>query len=535
MLNMNNPALSYTFRALRPVISCEKSPTPKLHASSLKNINILLLGFSQDNKGKERKLGVRLDTIQHLCNAVSRQVRDRFRNLTIHFIVHQQGQLAEALGMAGQEIMNHPAAEAALHLLTETRHVDESALIGTAVMRQNLFGGLASRNAYLALCSISSDRYEDLKEARRHAFHLSWHAIDVLLHHSELPSYTGDIQDIIQRRRNTLEITAANLQADVFAAVMSSLHGDREAVQAIARQRGKNILSITSSHKPELYPFTLADDTTLAAMKQLNRVPVQKKRQIDIALALSRQVGLTFDENDLAEWLAFAVPAQDLAWCGTKGRDILGSAINASANAYVRANAYHVSEVTGVEPASILELDNSYNPYAEDDFNRSIHEKMIDDIFKDTITRGLEYGSAEAFSQMANEQNIRLLEGHMIGWCASALQTAGLAFGQALAEGGDPAEAAHSRFLQDRDKTPWESLRDLSENVISKQRDGEHLMLDNLEKMTADSKRLARLNQSIKVTLSDAEYRREYGTDHPANGRPPVAKPERQPDRIVAE
>lgn len=58
-----------------------------------------------------------IESVTQACNAISQQVKDDFRELTLHYIVHHEGQRMEALGLAGQEVLYHPAAETALQLL----------------------------------------------------------------------------------------------------------------------------------------------------------------------------------------------------------------------------------------------------------------------------------------------------------------------------------------------------------------------------------------------------------------------------------
>jgi hypothetical protein len=352
-------------------------------------------------------MGLQVTAITDTCNGIARQIRDRFRGLTVHYIIHHEGRRAEALGMAGHEILYHPASETALHLLTKARPEEESALIGVAVARQNLFMGLASRDSLLALCTINADQYDSLKEARRHAYHLAWHALDALEYHSDPDNRSFIPREVIIRKRNTLEMAAANMQADVFAAVMSVLQGDRETVRKLGATRGLAALQARISHSPERYPFALAADSVGGALGTLRNKAVPKKKYIDVALRAARQINKAFDENSLRQWLSFSEPAQDMAWRGYDGAQILSAAINTSEDTLVRSIGYLVSEVTGITPVPASDI--GYSPFADDSFNEKMHEKAIDEIFEDVIAAGLRLNSADPLFDAANRQNHKIL------------------------------------------------------------------------------------------------------------------------------
>lgn len=205
---------------------------------------------------------MQIETVLQVCHQISRQIGDSFKQLTVHYIVHHEGQRVEALGLAGQEVLHHPAAQTALHLLTRARHSEESTLVGVAVARKPVLFGLASHDTVLALCSINIDQYTNVKEARRHACHLAWHAIDALEYGNDPDNVVGSSREVLIRRRGVLDLASANIRADIFAAVLGALQGDRDAVRKIGQGRAVNALQTMPNHNPENYPYIIAMEAT---------------------------------------------------------------------------------------------------------------------------------------------------------------------------------------------------------------------------------------------------------------------------------
>lgn len=469
---------------------------------------------------------VSIDTASQVCRAISRQVRDSYKNLTLHYIVHYGHQRLESFGLAGQEIMYHPAAESGIHLLATSKPAIESTMIGLAVARQKLFLGLASKDSLLALCSFNIDSYQSLPESRRHAYHLAWHAIDSCEYHSNPDNGSGKDRTIITRRRNTIQMASANLRADVFAGIMCTLQGDTDALGRIAKQRAKDSLRARAGYHPENYPFIIAADAVSTMTARIKSKPTSKNRQIGIALQGARELGLAFEEKSIRHWLSFSEPAQEMAWQGFSESEILGAAINTSDDTYVRATGYLVSEATGIKPASILELRDRYSPFADNSHNRKVHDHSVDKIFEDVIAQGLRQKNIIPFLDMANTQNQKLAEGYAVGWCAAPLQASAKAFQNSLAKGTEEAEwAARREFEDTRTGTGWDVLKTLSSRIIKVHRNGDPMTLADLEDLCKTESAYSLIGRSVNTTAQNLSSARtqEHSGPRPRSPAPAVA------------
>ncbi len=470
-------------------------------------------------------MAVQTDTVAHACTAIARQIRDRHKELSIHFIAHHEGQRTEALNLAAQEVIGHPAAASAIQILSKAKQTPDSALAGMAVAGQNLFGGLISRNSFLALCPLNIDRYPTLKDVRQQAYHLAWHAIDTLNYHNGIESRADTDSEITVRQRNALEIAGAHLRADIFAALMMGLQGDMDAIQRTGVTRGRGVLEVSVSQNPEHYPFIAAIEATQLVLEQIRQKSPPRKKYVECAFRTASEIGKVFDEAALKQWLLFSDPAQDMAWRGYSREQILGAAINTSEDTYVRATAYLISEVTKIKPASLTDIRRNYSPFADDAFNSTIHRKAIETVFEDIIARGIQPGQAGALIEMANKQNERLLEGHVIGWCASALQSTARALESIGNRDSDnELEALVKReFSAEIARTGWETLKFVGKMIVGEYREGRHVTLNTVADICRENRAASAIEKSIQATLRDFGLRKNQAT-YSASQSPALAR-----------
>lgn len=450
-----------------------------------------------------------LDTVSEACRAVSRQIRETYRNLHIHFIVHHGGQRREALAMSAQEILSHPAAETALHMLQKVRKSEDSSILGTTVATRHMFFGLVSQDAILSLCTINLEQFQTLKDAQRYAWHLAWHAIDAYMFHNQ-PENRFDKPEVILRRRNAIEMAGANLRADTFSAIISALQGDLSAIRGIGTGRALSALQTRSLHNPEFYPFVLAKESCDFAVQEFLRTAPSKRKHVMLALRTASDIGRMIDNESLRHWLAFSEPAQDMAWRSFSPEDILGAAVNTSDNTSVRAIGHLVAELTGVQPTSVLNAKSIYSPFTDDAFNERLHEKAVQSVFEDVIAQGIRQRSADPFIRTANSQNESLTEGQILGWCAAALQTAGKVYQRALESGNHDYEISLRReFEGERKLTSWKELRSIGKDVIHEYRQGNIVTLGRLEQICGSDKALSSIRRAIIATTKDPQYQRK--------------------------
>lgn len=465
---------------------------------------------------------LQLDAVAQLCQQITKQVRENYKVLTVHFIVHHDGHRNEALGVTAQEIIHHPAAETAMRLMQKSRLNEESALLGTAVARHNVFLGMAWRDHLLALCTINIDHINSMKEVRAQAWHLTWHALDAYNYSQNPDGRGGPARDVIVRRRTAAEMARANLQADAFSALMCAMSGDRDALRDIGKQRALNTLTTRSAHMPEFFPYAIAMEATEFSFRNMGDKLPSKRMMIPTALKMARAIDKAISPETLTNWFEFCEPAQDMAWRGFNKEDILSAAINTSPDTFVRSTGHMLKDMIAVEPSSFLDISQHYSPYADDAVNEKLHEKLVEQIFEDIIAKGLSQHNPDPFLKLANKQNEELSEGRIIGWCASGLQAAARII-QTSNDDKQTENMVRREFQDGRNKTSWESLQNLGDRVVQHQREGEIITLSRLSEIAGEDKGSKSVQASVQATINDPDYQSKLGyinTPAPASPGP---------------
>ena len=451
-------------------------------------------------------MGLRIDSVESACALIARQTQEAYNDLAMHFIVHGKGQLNERIALSEHEIIRHPAGDTARSILKKIPKTDYSSFLGMAVAQQKGFLGLTSKDHVLALFNVNVDNYADIRDAKVHLYHLVWHAID-LMDIRQRPEYKRKFKSgPMIPKRSPMNLAKANLQADVFAAVMAGLHGDGDALDMLANMRGSNALIQLSEQRAEDFPYIIALEAAQFAYSELERNKIARSKYIETARHISLEVGYTFDETSIKQWWAFSEPSQDMAWRGYSPQEILGAAVFTSENPYVRATAYLVSEVTKIEPLHSHEITEAYNPFANQEKNKLLHREIMQATFEEAITLGSEEDSARALLNAANAQNEKLTEGRILGWCANALQAAAKAFELALDTGGSPMQAARQEFDGAKDKINWETIKDLGDTIVAQRRQGYTVTIGNIAEICNENPAFAPVLGSIKLTLNDPGY-----------------------------
>lgn len=467
------------------------------------------------------------DKAEQACQKISRQILEAVGTLHMHYILYHDGEESEALSTAETPFAHHPAAKTAAHLIKPAKGNNVSRILGTASAQEHLFWGLIKRESFLTLSSINIDRFEKIAELRREAYALAWHAIDTVRYSDQAQRLRRGDSDILVRKRSALQVARANLQADMFSALICHLQGDKNAINELGRKRASESLSNIARHRSDLYPFPLVVETVNFAVSQWQYETLSPRKAFALAEKITEEVLHTLEDDALKNWLIFSESSQDMTWRGFSREEILSAAINTSEDTHIRSTAYLVSELTGITPASVLAAQNKYSAFSDDAFNADLHYNMMRQTFEDIIARGMEDQSAAPFIEAANKQNIELTHGQTIGWCASALHDTARMFEQALNEGYDPEKLTRKHFEQRKDKTSWQDLKQLSNKIVEKSWSGEMIDLESLKDICGESGNagLSSISQSIQATLDSPQYQQKYAVANELNVIPAAAKP----------
>lgn len=446
------------------------------------------------------------DAIEKIAKDVSRQIHDYARDLDLVFVPHAPGRHEDALSLVEPSLHKHPAGMHVRRLLRNAPANGESGLYGLSLHTKKLFLGLMRRTSALGLATINTEEFSSTDEAKRTMYHYAWHALDLMAARRR-PQFRGKFDEgPMIPKRNAVSHGRANLRADTFAAAMMAFQGRTGEARALGAERSRQSLEARPGRDPALFPYPVAAESAHLVIAEMAGTSFPKSRLIPLALETAADVGATIDERLLRQWQAFCASAQDMAWRGYDPERILGAAIHASEDPYVRSIGYLVSEATGITPLSAPEIKKGYNAFAEAEANARAHREAGNEVFAEAVAQVAFEKNSSPFIAAANAQNHFLTEGRIFGWCAAALQAAARAFDLALASGRSPEQAAHDKFNSAREDIPWEKLETLGAQIVEKRREGHAVTLGGLSQICVDLPGLSSISDSLGLTLNDPEF-----------------------------
>ena len=454
-----------------------------------------------------------VEAIQAICDDITREVEKAYEGLSLYFVIHGQGKMRDAIALAEHEIVSHPSGNAARAIVKRHTKSERSAFLGIAIASKSKMLGFKKEDSLLALFNINKDHYRTEEDVRGQVYHLVWHAIDLYEIRQE-PAYKRKFKSgPMVPKRSPLNLSKANLQADVFTSVVMSLKkhaldraSEDNIAKLISRLRGVMSLNAIHDYKAEDYPSVIAVQSCEIVVQELLENLPPPEEFLSSARRVSLDVGHAYDENNIKQWWDFSIPAQDMAWRGFTREEILGAALNTSDNPFVRSVGYLIHEVTNVDPVSAASLEHSYNAFVDPEMNMKLHREMVDTIFEEAITKVTEESDTRALKEAANLQNEQLTDGRILGWCASALQDAARAFENAVSSGKSPDQAARLEFEGNRDIADWETLTDLGNKVVEQKRQGVAVTMGHIAEICNEHPAFAPVLGALKITMNDPSY-----------------------------
>ena len=451
-------------------------------------------------------MAVPIDSIQRICKEITFEIEQAFEGLSLYFVIHHVGKMREAIALAEHEIVSHPAGNAARAIIRKHSKGEHSSFLGLAISNENKMMGFKKIDHLLGLFNVNANEFESEDQVRAEVYHLAWHAVDLYEIRQE-PNYRRKFKSgPMVPKRSPLNLSKAHLQADAFSAALSTLKGNTNALDLIAKKRGKQALIPINDFKAEDYPSIIAKDACKFAIEEMLQTPVSKEEHIRTARQISLDVGQTFDEANIQQWWDFSIPAQDMAWRGFTMEEVLGAAINICEDPFVRSIGYLIQECTDIEPATSDSMQHTYNAFLDPEVNLKLHREMVDTIFEDAIAQGIDDSSSRALLDAANKQNEHLTEGRFLGWCANALQDAAKAFERALLNGASPDQAARMQFEGNRSEPAWESLLELGNKIVDQKRQGFAVTMGHIAEICHNNPSFGPVLDSIKITMNDPAY-----------------------------
>ncbi len=470
-------------------------------------------------------MGIKLDNIRIQCASLLKEVAVAYPGLSIHFLFHRRGKLRDAIALSEHEVSSHYAGHAARIILNKNYRSDQSSFLGLAVRQENKWFGFKKVDHLLGLININQDQFSTEEQLLLNVYHQVWHAIDIYSIRKN-PAYKNRFRSgPIIPKRSDMNLSKANLQADVFAATLGILNGKKDSLNTVISDRGLQSLLPISDMKAEDYPTVIAMDACKFALDEIHKYKEKHDSDVMVARDLSIKIGHTFDSSNIQQWWDFSIPAQDMSWRGYSQEDILSASVHTSNSPFVRSIGYLIQEVTGVEPSLESSIQNKYNAFVDPDVNMKLHRELVDTIFEEAIFQGEKENSSRPLMSAANKQNEELTEGRFLGWCGNALQEAAQAFERALSSGVSPEQAARMQFEGNRHDPSWDSLKDLGDKITDQRRQGFAVTMGHIAEICHNNDDFSSVLNSIKLTMNDPAYLKQLEVANDLSLAPSAPQP----------
>ncbi len=426
-------------------------------------------------------MSAELSNLDHIFNAIRREVQEEFPTLTVLFAINETGDIDQAIQSKREEIKEHPAGDL---LLSRARPKADNTqlyyLLDPATYTRKLFMNFGMKKDFLFLGIFKEYSLAFYEEEGFAAQYLSYACLFKMLHAYFLE--TGKLKEeedgivALNASQTRVQNLRMNLMADSFAAMMMESKGIKGAIQRLVKRYCELSVKATINMFPEYHPLPMAIDGLNVVYKDLKDDLPPKTGKLEHFFMMALEIGQTYDDLSLQQWTRFCLGTQDMVWADFSANEILSAAIYGSDDPYIRSNAYICAESLNTNPVP-LKNNDLYNPFSDEDKNERAHLRLCRVAFIKAIEAVNHNDNSQIFLNKAAEQTTRLLEGQPIGWCAPALMEAENAYRLFRDDPDAEDDMVQNAFHGTCAKLKWFDLKRFNRFIIAQKRRGINLTI----------------------------------------------------------
>lgn len=445
---------------------------------------------------------VPVDVAKAKADALAAEILANQPDLTIIYIIHQRGQLQSALHMAEDIFLSHPAGQIAVTISGRLFPPNEpSAFHGLSAKQASGLLGLSATTAYLAVISMNIDQYESVMAFNFDLYRHTWHALEhAYLMRSNPPERPPGRPITI--KRGTIEETRSFLRADLFALFFMIGDGHEKALKYLSKQRAGEVLNRRPGHSPQRYIFPMIAQAARFAITDIMPHLSKNKPRLQRFMAVALELADSVSDEQIKLWHRLCDLSQDMAWSGASAGAIIGAAVHTSDDAYLRSVMHTISELANIDPLEPDSIRAMFNPHIGVDGNQAAHDSLIDLAFEDTLVQAQILGTPKPLFERAEAQNLDLLHGRFMGWCAIALQSAGQVLARPESQNITQAQAARIEFEGQSHLPGLAALYRFAREVQTQRHNGQTMTLERLIEIAHEFNDLELLVRSLEYTVA---------------------------------
>lgn len=451
--------------------------------------------------------------IEHLCHMAKRSVAEEFRGLSLVFITHHNDDREKTINNQREKIGSNAHGRKVFDTLMRYKGKNNSCFAGLIRTEPKGIFSLLQKTEKTALFFINTDEFKVLDNAKTQLYDMLWYALDLTQQSDMRPgrskAHIQNIDGALMHAQDEMNEAMHNLMADVFTSVYMALQGQSDYIKQLGHKRAQDSVSTRTGKKPEQYPFPIALESTEIIFHDFKKAG--KDRPLYHALKMAREVGETHTHDTIKQWWTFCRRAQTMAWNGANAQKNISTAIYSSENTYVKATAYIVAEILGIEPKIITNLTN-YNPYTDQDVNAHLHNKQCEKDAEAIAKIAVSPDQDSIFNDHLKRQCEKFIQGDPIGFAPLATLRAKDLYQE---QRSDPDLTGHSIraiYKDEIKETPWIEIEKLMHLCVKAKRSGHDLSIEKIaslmQKSDHFSKHANHVQQALKGEISETEKAR---------------------------
>ena len=413
-----------------------------------------------------------ISAIDHIFKAIGRDFNEEIPELTLVFILYNEESPTEAMAKRQAEIQTHPAGNNLLQNIEAqlknqphksfftglTEHIDTKAF------------GLIKNPHYIGACFLYTPEIPEFED-QNFACKLSAYSLAFEALHQYFKAKKKQTEESTELKIHQLRL---KLMGDAYAAMLLESQGHKNAIQTIAKRYCEFITQPTAHFKAEHHPLLMALDGVNVVYKDLKGQASPKISQLEHIHMMAEEIGATYDDTTLKQWLHFAQNTQDMAWAEYSPNEILSAAIYGTESPYTRATAHICAETLNTNPVPLKNTE-IYNPFTDRDINERLHNRICRAAFLELLESVNEHEKPELFLKTARAQTTYFLNGRPMGWCAPALIEAENAYRLFQETRNAEEEMIDNAFQSALTHIKWPDIQRLNRLFIIARRAGKEL------------------------------------------------------------
>ncbi|HOO81325.1 MAG TPA: hypothetical protein PK513_02345 [Alphaproteobacteria bacterium] len=414
-----------------------------------------------------------LPATEHIFNALRRSIMGEFEDLNITFIPYADGDIEAAFEAKKRELREHPAGTKLLYRIEKKLSTDpqNSFFAALADHKSSKALGILKKHSVIAACFINQhdlERFEDLNTACKFiGYSTAFEAIHAYLGLLHPPG--NEKQQKKTPSSPASESLRTHLKGQAFAVMIMESSGEKGTLRTLLKALCEYSTTPSLYFEPEKNPLPLAADGINVVYKDLKDEIPPKTGPLEHTHYMAEEIGNTYDDISLRQWIRFCYGAQEMAWAGTSQNDILSAAVYGSDTPHIRSYAHICAEMLNMTPVP-LKNNEIYNPFTEDSISERLHIRACKRAFAEVREAVEEQNNPALFLQKAREQTRALLKGRPLGWCAPALIEAENAYRLFKESRTAEEEIIDNAFEASFSQIKWRDIKKLNRKFIAYRR-----------------------------------------------------------------